>query len=301
MDKIEQYRVFVKVAELESFIKAARALQLPRATVSTAIQQLESSVGTRLLHRTTRQVCLTTDGTRLLDRLKQLLEDIEDVDQLFETHQSQVTGQLDVDVPSRIARRLIIPALPDFMRNHPKLQLALGSTDRAIDLVGERVDCVIRFGTPQPSSLVVKPLGRVTLVSCASPRYLAVHGIPEHPEDLAKGHVAVGYASSPTANEPPWEYRQDGVEKNLPLRATVIVNNAESYIACCCAGVGLIQVPLFDVQHLFDAGVLVEIMPNHRPAPMNVSVLYPNRRQRCLRLTVFIDWFESLISPHLEQ
>lgn len=301
MDKIEQYRVFVQVAELESFINAARTLRLPRATVSAAIQQLESSVGTRLLHRTTRKVCLTADGNQLLERAKQLLADIEDIDQLFRANQSQVAGRLDVDVPSRIARRLIIPALPDFIKNYPKLQLALGSTDRTVDLIEERVDCVIRFGTPQPSSLVVKPLGRAVLVNCASPGYLAKHGTPEHPSELVDGHFAVGYTSSIAGQELPWEYLLDGVIKTQILPSIVIVNSAENYIASCCAGLGLIQVPLFDVHHLIDSGVLVEVMPNYRASPMEVAVLYPDRRQRSLRLTVFMGWFGSLISPYLEQ
>jgi DNA-binding transcriptional LysR family regulator len=137
MDRIEQYRIFVQVAELGSFIQAARLLKLPRATVSSAIQQLEASTGTRLLHRTTRKVSLTTDGTQLLLRARQVLLDIDDIDQLFQSHQEQVMGRLEVDVPSRIARRLLIPALPEFLKHYPRLQLGLGSTDRAIDLVLE--------------------------------------------------------------------------------------------------------------------------------------------------------------------
>ena len=112
MDRFEQYRVFVQVAEMGSFIKAAHALELPRASVSAAIQQLESQVGTRLLHRTTRQVRLTADGTQLLERVRPLLVDVEEIDLLFQVSQRQVSGQLQIDVPSRIARRLITPALP---------------------------------------------------------------------------------------------------------------------------------------------------------------------------------------------
>lgn len=300
MDKVDQYRVFVRVAEMESFIKAAHVLKLPRATVSAAIQQLEKSIGTRLLHRTTRNVCLTADGEQLLGRARQVLFAIEAIDQLFQDNQNQVNGRLNVDVPSRIARRLIIPALPDFMARHPGLQLALGSTDRAIDLIHEGVDCVIRFGTPRDSSLVLKPMGRAVLINCASPGYLAKHGTPEHPDDLGKGHISVGYASDISTNESAWEYHLEGVEQALRLPSNIIVNNAENYIACCCAGLGLIQVPLFDVQHLIDSGQLVEVMSRHRPAPMDVSVLYPDRRQRSLRLDVFIEWFEGLISPYLE-
>jgi len=301
MDKIEQYRVFVQVAERESFIKAARALKLPRASVSAAIQQLEATLGTRLLHRTTRNVCLTADGAQLLERARQVLIDIEALDQLFQPIENQVTGRLNVDVPSRIARRLVAPALPDFLASHPGLQLALGSTDRAIDLIHEGVDCVIRFGTPHNSSLVVKPLGRAVLISCASPGYLAKYGTPKHPDDLVKGHMSVGYASGVSGHESAWEYLLDGIEHTRQLSSNIVVNNVENYIACCRAGLGLIQVPLFDVQHLIDSGELVEVMPRHRPTPMEVSVLYPDRRQRSLRLSVFIEWFGGLISPYLER
>lgn len=299
MDRIEQYRVFVQVAELGSFIQAARLLKLPRATVSAAIQQLEIVAGTRLLHRTTRKVSLTVDGTQLLTRVRQVLLYVDDIDQLFPSQQEQVMGRLDVDVPSRIARRMILPALPDLLRRHPQLQLGLGSTDRPIDLVQEGVDCVIRFGTPQSSSLVVKPLGRVVLVNCVSTSYLAEFGIPEHPDDLENGHFCIGYRSARGGQELPWEYVFDGVEQSRSLASRVIVNNAESYIAACCAGLGLIQVPLFDVQHLLDSGVLVEVMTAYRPPPMMVSVLYPNRHQRSRRLGVFIEWFAALIEPYI--
>ncbi|OBY91993.1 transcriptional regulator [Pseudomonas sp. AU11447] len=299
MERIEQYRIFIQVAELGSFIQASRVLKLPRATVSAAVQQLEAGVGTRLLHRTTRKVSLTADGLQLLERARQLLHEYDEVDQLFQTHPQQISGRLDVDVPSRIARRLLIPALPEFLRQYPRLQLGLGSTDRLIDPVSEGVDCVIRFGRLASSSLVVKPLGQVLLVNCASPAYLAEHGVPRHLDDLRKGHQAIGYSPSTGGQAWPWEYIDEGREHSIELSSRVIVNNVESYIASCCAGLGLIQVPLFDVQHLLDAGALVEVLPGHRPAPMPVSMLYPNRRQRSRRLGVFLDWFGAQMQPFL--
>ncbi|MCE4069465.1 MULTISPECIES: LysR family transcriptional regulator [Pseudomonas] len=299
MERIEQYRIFIQVAELGSFIQASRVLKLPRATVSAAVQQLEAGVGTRLLHRTTRKVSLTADGLQLLERARQLLHEYDEVDQLFQTHPQQISGRLDVDVPSRIARRLLIPALPEFLRQYPRLQLGLGSTDRLIDPVSEGVDCVIRFGRLASSSLVVKPLGQVLLVNCASPAYLTEHGVPRHLDDLRKGHQAIGYSPSTGGQAWPWEYIDEGREHSIELPSRVIVNNVESYIASCCAGLGLIQVPLFDVQHLLDAGALVEVLPGHRPAPMPVSMLYPNRRQRSRRLGVFLDWFGAQMQPFL--
>lgn len=300
MDRLGQYRVFVRVAEMGSFIKAAHALELPRATVSAAIAQLESKLGTRLLHRTTRQVSPTADGLRLQERLRELLAHAEDVDHLFLAGQRQASGQLTIDVPSRIGARLVAPALPELLRRHPRLQLVLGSTDRAIDLVREGVDCAVRVGELTDSSLAVRPIGRVSLVNCASPAYLREHGVPVHPRDLAHGHWAVGYASAFTGRKTPWSYMESDKEQHQEAPSLVIVNNAESYIACCKAGVGLIQVPRFDVQESLQTGELVEVMPMFRAAPMPVSLVYPHRRQRSRRLSVFIEWFEALIQPHID-
>ncbi|RDZ28494.1 LysR family transcriptional regulator [Lysobacter silvisoli] len=300
MDILDQYRVFVQIAEMGSFIKSAHALDLPRATVSLAIQQLERAMGVRLLHRTTREVRLTADGAQLLERVRPLLAEAEDIQQLFQTRQRQVAGRLNVDVPSRIARRLIAPALPGLLRRYPRLQLALGSSDRMIDLVHEGVDCAIRVGDLQDSQLVVRPLGRIALINCAGPAYLREFGLPDSPEDLMRGHWSVGYASPTTGRELHWEYEQDGHTHTVALPSRVLVNNAESYIASCRAGLGLIQVPRFDVQHLLDRGELVEVMPAYRAGAMAVSALYPHRRQRSRRLTAFVDWFEGLIRPHLD-
>ncbi|AMO99650.1 bacterial regulatory helix-turn-helix, lysR family protein [Collimonas arenae] len=236
MDKLDQYRVFIQVAEMGSFIKAAYALQLPRASVSAAIQQLESDMGARLLHRTTRQVRLTVDGVQLLERVRQLLADAEDIDKLFHTSQRKVSGRLNVDVPSRIARRLIAPALPSLLRRHPHLQLSLGSTDRAIDLVQEGIDCAVRVGTLLNSTLVVRPLGQIAMINCASPGYLQDHGVPMGPEDLTKGHWSVGYTLASTGRELPWEYLVSDSKHTVDVPSRVVVNNAENYIACCSSG-----------------------------------------------------------------
>ncbi len=300
MDRLEQYRVFVNVADMGSFIKAANSMGLPRASVSAAIQRLESNVGARLLHRTTRQVHLTADGMQLLERVRPLLADAEEIDHLFHTQQRQVSGRLNVDVPSRIARRLIAPALPTLLRRHPRLQIGLGSTDRSIDLVQEGVDCAVRVGTLHNSSLALRPIGRLALVNCASPAYLREHGTPLQVADLMEGHFSVGYASPTTGRELPWEYAAEGRPQALALPSQVVVNNAETYIACCLAGLGLIQVPRFDVQPLLDAGQLVEVLPQARAASMEISFVYPHRRQRTRRLAAFIEWVEELVRPHLE-
>lgn len=299
MDRLDQYRVFVQVAEVGSFIRAANLLNLPRATVSAAVQQLEAGLGARLLHRTTRKVHLTPDGEVLLERLRTLLADSDEIERLFRTQQHEVSGRLKVDVPSRIARRLVAPALPDLLRRHPLLRIGLGCTDRAIDLVQEGVDCAVRVGRLQDSSLVQRPLGRLALVNCASPAYVQQHGVPDM-ATLAVSHRVVGYTSPTTGRELPWECADAEPVQRLELPSRVVVDNAESYIACCLAGLGLIQVPRFDVQHLLASGELVEVLPQCKAMPMEVSLLYPHRRQRSARLLAFVEWFEQLLQPHLE-
>lgn len=298
MDKLDQVRIFLQVAEMGSFIKAAHALDVPRATVSAAVQQLETALGTRLLHRTTRQVQLTADGALLVEHGRRLLAEADELDRLFR-RDSDVIGRLNVDVPSRIARRVIAPALPSLLRRYPRLQLSLGSTDRSIDLVQEGVDCAIRVGRLADSSLVVRPLGQFTLINCASPDYLRECGMPEHPDALAHGHWAIGYASPTTGRELGWEYCADGERHTLALPSRLIVNNAETYIAGCIAGMGLIQIPRFDVEHLLASGALVDVMPGYRAAPMDVSAVYPHRRHRSRRLNAFIEWFGELMADAL--
>ncbi|MCA0175941.1 MAG: LysR family transcriptional regulator [Proteobacteria bacterium] len=299
MDRLDQYRVFARVAQLGSFIQAAHALGLPRATVSAAVQQLEATLGTRLLHRTTRRVSLTADGLRLLERVQALLAEADEVEQLFHTDPGRVSGRLHVDAPSRIARRLISPALPGLLRRHPQLQLVLGSTDRLIDLVGEGVDCAVRIGKLPDSSLVVRPLGHIEQINCASPGYLREHGVPTDPDGLAKNHWAVGYAAVPSAPAPSWTYLDADQTRAVAVPSRVSVNNAESYIACAVSGVGLIQIPRFDVQHLIEGGQLVAVLPAYQASPLPVSLVYAHRRQRSRRMGVFIEWFEALMRPHL--
>lgn len=300
MDRLDRFRVFVQVAELGSFIRAANLLALPRTTVSAAIAQLEGEVGARLFHRTTRTVRLSADGAQLLEHARALLAQAEDIDRLFGDRRQRAAGRLRVDAPSRVAHRLIVPALPRLLERHPELHIELGSRDRLIDLVQEGVDCAIRFGALNDSSLVARGLGEVEQVTCASPDYLRETGVPQHPEELAQRHFAIGYAALNGEMESSWDAQFDGRQWSVPMPSRVGVDDAESYIAACRAGLGIIQVPRFDVAPLLARGELVEVLPLARAAPLPVAVLYPHRRQRSRRLVAFIDWFAELMRPHFQ-
>ena len=300
MDRIDLLQVFVRVAETGSFTRAADRLGLPRASVSTAVQQLETRLGSRLLHRTTRRVGLTPDGEVMLERARALVADMEDMEQQFLPARGQVSGRLKVDVPSRIARRLIAPALPDFFALHPAIELELGSSDRAVDLVLEGIDCALRVGPLANSSLVARPLGHFTLINCASPAYLQRHGTPRTPADLPE-HVAVNYASPTSGRAAPWEWLRDGETSTLRMRSQVAANNAETYIACALAGLGLIQIPAYDVREHLAAGELVEVLPDARAEPLPVQLVYPHRRNLSRRMQAFVGWLETVLADALDK
>lgn len=299
MDRIEQLKVFMRIAECGSFVQAAEQLGMPRATVSLAVQQLERRLGARLLHRTTRRVTLTLDGEALRERAAVLIADIEDLEQQFRPVADTVSGRLRVDMPSRIARRLVAPALPDFLARHPGVEIELGASDRAIDLVQDGVDCALRVGALPSSSLVARRLGVFTLINCASPAYLAQYGIPEEPDALGS-HTAVAYLSPSFNVAAPWEWCEGAEVNSTQLRSRVSANNADTYIACALAGLGMIQVPAYDVREHLDAGTLVEVLPEARPAPMPVSLVYPHRHHLSRRLQAFLQWMEVLLQPYLE-
>ncbi len=306
MDRIDLFRIFTRVVECSSFTRAADTLGLPRSSVSAAVIELEGRVGARLLHRSTRKVSPTQDGAAFYDRCLRVITDVEETESLFRQSDAKPSGKLRTDVPGRIGRLIIAPALPSFLDQFPDIEVDLGVTDRAVNLVEDSVDCVLRVGPLVDSGLIARPIGKLPLINVASPAYLSKHGMPQTPEDLDR-HWAVNYASPSTGRTEPWEWLEDGVLRSLPMRGRVTVNSAEAYIACCVAGLGLIQNPAYDLRQHLEAGELVEVMPNHRAEPLQMTLLYPHRRHLSRRVHVFADWLQALLEetvvpqyrPHL--
>jgi DNA-binding transcriptional LysR family regulator len=296
LDRIDLFRVFTRVVECSSFTRAADTLGLPRSSVSAAVIELEGRVGARLLHRSTRRVSPTQDGTAFYERCLRVIADVEETEGLFRQSGAKPSGKLRTDVPGRIGRLIIAPALPSFLDQFPDIELELGVTDRAVNLVEDSVDCVLRVGPLSDSGLIARPIGKLPLINVASPAYLARHGTPQTPEDLnVNGHWAVNYASPSTGRIEPWEWVEDGALRSLPMSGRVTVNSAEAYIACCVAGLGLIQNPAYDLQQHLEAGDLVEVMPDFRAEPLQMTLLYPHRRHLSRRVQVFADWLQALL------
>ena len=296
---LHELRIFAAVAELASFSRAAEQLGLAKGRVSTAVQQLEAQVGTRLLQRTTRSVRLTPDGERFLDRCKELLTEAEQLQAMFQPASTGLSGRLRIDLPNRLARDLVLPRLPEFLAAHPLLEIGISTTDRRVDLVHEGFDCVLRVGALVDSDLVARPLGVLRMRNVASPAYLRAHGTPRTLADLA-GHRVVHYMPSLNAQGAAWDYADaDGRHRSLPMRANVTVNGTDAYQGAALAGLGLIQAPALGLDALIAAGDLVDVLPAFRAPPMPVSLMLPNRRQLAPRVQAVMTWLTQVIAPHL--
>lgn len=294
MDRIDLFRIFLRVVECASFTRAAASLDLPRSSVSAAIQMLERRVGTRLLARSTRKVSPTPDGEAFYTRCQQLVADVEEAEALFKRGKAALSGTLKVDLPGRIGRLIVAPALPEFLDRYPGIDIEIGVTDRAINLIEEGVDCTVRVGPLADSGLFARPIGTLPLINVGSTAYLHRHGTPRKPADLAK-HFMVRYASATTGRAEEWEWREGGATHTAHLRSRVTVNNAEAYIACCMAGVGLIQVPAYDVAPQLRSRELKEILSDFRAEPLPMTLLYPSRKHLSRRFQAFADWLTDLL------
>jgi DNA-binding transcriptional LysR family regulator len=296
MNKVEAMQIFVRVAEQASFTRVAERLGIPKASVSMAVQQLESTLGTRLLHRTTRKVQMTYDGQACYERCKDLLADLDDLEGMFRQSGQSLRGRLRVDMPSRIARRYVIAQLPRFLQAHPQLELELSTTDRLVDLIQEGFDCVLRVGAPRDPQLVVRPVGSLTIINCASAEYLRRWGTPRTLADLAE-HRLIDYVTTFGAKTTGFEYSEAGDYRSLPMSGSLMVNDSDAYEAACVAGFGLIQAPEIGVREHLACGTLVEVLPQYRPEPMPVSLLYAHRRNLPTRVRAFMDWLVETLRP----
>ncbi|SEK92637.1 transcriptional regulator [Pseudoxanthomonas sp. GM95] len=298
MDSLDTLRIFQRVAELGAFTRAADSLGLPKASVSTAVQRLEANVGTQLLHRTTRRVQLTADGEVFYQRSRDLADDMDELHGMFREAR-QLKGRLRVDMSGGLARGYVLPRLPEFLAEHPLLEVEISSTDRLVDVIREGFDCVLCGGTVADSSLVARPLGMMPIASCASPAYLAKHGTPRSIDEL-EGHQLVHYVGTLGQRSPGFEYFDGTGYAMRALPGPITVNSGDAYVAAALAGFGIIQPPAIGVRKLLAAGELVEILPGAPAEPMPLTLLYPRRRHLPRRVGAFMDWLAGVATPHLD-
>ncbi len=299
MDKLRAMQTFALVAQLGSFTKAAHALQLPNASVSTLVMQLETHLQTKLLARTTRRLSLTDDGRAYLERVQRLLGDVEELEANLRGAQTRPRGRLRIDVPAASGRHLIGPALGEFLKLYPDISVEIGSSDRPVDLVVEGVDCVIRGGAVHDELLVARKLGAFEVITVAAPSYLKVYGIPKSPEALADPtteHRAVNFFSAKTGRVFPFDFvEKKGHSSSVTLPHQAAANDADTHVALVVAGIGLAQLPRTRlVNSLLQSGALVQVLKPWSAGQLPLFVMYPRNRHLSTRLRVFVDWVVAL-------
>ncbi|WP_286364323.1 LysR family transcriptional regulator [Azospirillum sp. B4] len=268
MDKLQAMQVFTRIVEVNSFSKAADTLGLPRASVTTIIQNLEGFLGVRLLQRTTRRLSLTPDGAAYYERAVRILSDIDEAESSFANMKKNPRGKLRVDMPGSIGRLLVIPRIHEFYQQYPDIDLMIGMGDRPVDLVQDGVDCVLRVGHLQDSSLIARRIGIFQGVTCASPAYVAAHGMPRTLEDL-ETHVAVNYFHSRTGKVMDLSFIVEGELQEIKLGGPISVNDGDAYVTCGLKGLGIVQPPYFMAKPYLQSGQLWNFCPagNRSPCP----------------------------------
>ncbi|PXW25737.1 LysR family transcriptional regulator [Paraburkholderia caballeronis] len=296
IDQLLALRVFVRIAEARSFSRAADSLDMPRPTVTKLMQELEKHLGVKLLQRTTRRVTVTAEGAAYYERALHLLGEVEEMDALVARSHAQLRGRLRIDIGSSLANAILIPALPDFHARYPDIQIHLGVGDRPVDLIGEGVDCVIRSGVLADTSLVAKRIAEFDYVTCASPAYLTVHGVPAHPEQLAQGHGLITYFSSLTGKPNPLLFRRRRETFEIGHSAMLAVNESTARLTALLAGLGVSQTYEFLARPHIERGALVPLLREWTRPRHPVHLLYPSNRHVPEKLKVFADWAAGIFS-----
>lgn len=239
MEQLLAIRAFARVVEVGGFTRAADSLDMPNATVSKLVQDLETHLRVKLLQRTTRGVTVTLEGQEYYDKTARVLADLEDIDTGLAIARNKPRGKLRVDIGSSTARDVLIPALPDFLERYPDIRMDLGVSDRSVDQISDSVDCVIRGGVLAESSLVARAIGHADMITCASPAYLKRYGVPAYPDELKNGHRLIAYVSTATGRAVPFRFEHKGVASEIKIEHWIGINESNAHVAAGDAGLGI--------------------------------------------------------------
>ena len=297
MNKLQAMEVFVQVVDAGGFTRAAENMQLPKATVSTLVQGLEQALAVKLLHRTTRQVSVTSDGAAYYERCLRILADVREAEESLSNNRASPSGRLRVDVGTAMATDIIIPSLPDFFARYPDIRLDLGCSDRPIDLIEEGVDCAIRGGELPDSALIARRIGVLNFCTAATPAYFAKYGRPKHPRDLVD-HRCINYFSSKTGKTYEWDFVRGDETILIPAPACLAVNDSMAYMAAGLNGLGMIQMATYKVEPMIASGQMELVLEDWTSMPLPVNVVYPQNRHLSAKVRVFVEWIAELIAAH---
>jgi len=293
MDRFHEMQTFATVVDAGSFVGAADALGLSRAAISRHVSDLESRLGVRLLHRTTRHLSLTPEGEVFLARCRDLLSGLEEAEAELRSSGDTARGLLRINVPVSYGIRRLAPLWGDFLVRHPQVSLDVTLVDRVVDLVEEGYDLAVRIGVLKSSSLVARRLTVTRLMLCASPAYLADRGVPVHPEELG-GHAVIGYSYSSGGDE--WQFKGPDGPVSVRIRPAMQSNNGDTCRAAALSGQGIVLQPDFLVGEDIAAGKMVELMPAYRAGELGVYAVYPTRRHIAPKVRALVDYLSACLA-----
>jgi DNA-binding transcriptional LysR family regulator len=297
MDRFESMAAFVAVAKAGGFSAAARAAGIPLPTLSRRVADLETALGVRLLHRSTRQVVLTETGQTFFATCQRVLEDLKEGEESVSGEYRAPKGELAVTAPLGFGRLHLQPVALEFLAAYPDINLRLLLLDRVVDLVEEHVDVALRIAELPDSRLVARPLGAVRMVATASPEYLKWRGTPLHPDELTR-HDCIAWSTLGPLNT--WWFKDQGADKTFPIRTRLSTTSAESAIAAACSGLGLTQTTCYQAEQGVSAGRLKIVLPEFECAVTPVSLVYASHRLIPLKLRAFIDFAAPRLTERLK-
>ena len=295
MDRLAAIEAFVKVAETHSFSAAARRLRRSKSLVSRQVAALETELGTRLFHRTTRSMALTEAGRSYFERTSRILSDLDDANRSMSQLQSAPRGRLRVSAPMSFGFLHLAPALADFLARYLEVEVDITLNDRFVDLVEEGFDVAVRIGSLEDSSLVARKLTPIRRVVCASPAYLEARGVPATPDEL-RTHDCVWNTNVPMARD--WGFiKSDGRSWPVEVRGRMTTNNGDTLRIAAINGLGLVSLPTFIVGSDLHAGTLVAVLENFIAQDMTLNAVYPHSRHLSPTVRAFVDFLAERFAP----
>ena len=287
MESLNGIAFFVQAAETRSFSQAGRILGVSSSAVGKSVSRLEERLGVRLLHRSTRSITLTNEGALFLERCRRILCEIEAAElELSETQQAP-RGRLRISLP--LVGMLVMPALTAFMRRYPDIELDVDFSDRLVNVIEEGFDVVMRTGEPTDSRLMARQVGSYRLQLVASPGYLADHGTPKVPEDLAD-HACVQHKFPSTGKLEPWPLKRAEGAPEWEVPASMTCNTSAALMDVALAGLGIACLPDFMVRQAIGRGELVSVLDEHVEHQGSFRLLWPSSKHLAPKLRVFIDF-----------
>jgi DNA-binding transcriptional LysR family regulator len=292
-DALQEIAIFARIVGTGSLSAAARELAISPALVSRRLASLEARLGVRLVNRTTRSLHLTDEGAAYFETCTRVLAEIQEADAAVSAGRAEPRGILRVALPASFGNQYVAPLVPKFAERYPDVQLALSLSDRAVNVVEEGFDLAIRIADLADSSLAARKLAPNRRVVCASPAYLARHGAPRTPEDLAKHNcLATDFAMN-------WEYRgPDGIPGSVRVAGRYACDNWEVLREWALAGLGVALKSTWDVRRLLEDGSLVSLLPGYTFATdVAIYAVYPHRRHLPAKTRAFIEFLAESFGP----